>query len=110
MDRPWNKCIDAVKECLKKRGLYVRQAMRMVQDRSEWWGFVRRDAWFSPGDEPLTLTRCHSYGLSELYEAFEGWKSVDGQTYNLKGIKGKFSVCLIFLKLCFSFTIAHFMA
>ena len=26
----------------------------------------------SPGDEPLTLTRCHSCGLPELYEAFEG--------------------------------------
>ena len=29
----WN---DTVKECLKKKGLDVRQAMRMVQDRSEW--------------------------------------------------------------------------
>ena len=27
-------------ECLKKRGMDVRQARRMVQDRSEWWGFV----------------------------------------------------------------------
>ena len=49
----------------------------------------------SPGDEPLTLTRCYSCGLSELYEAFEGWKCVCGRAYNLKGIKGKFSVSLL---------------
>ena len=36
--------IDTVKECLKKRGLNVRQARRMVQDRNEWWGFVRGNA------------------------------------------------------------------
>ena len=33
--------IDTMKECLKKRGLDVRQARRMVQDRTEWRGFVR---------------------------------------------------------------------
>ena len=33
-----------------------------------------------------------------------------GRAYNLKGIKGKFSVFLLFLKLCFSFTVAHFLA
>ena len=32
--RPQKRWIDAVKECLKKRGLNVRQARRMVQDRS----------------------------------------------------------------------------
>ena len=37
--------IGTMKECLKKRGLDVRQARRMVQDRSEWWGFVRGNAW-----------------------------------------------------------------
>ena len=47
---------DTVKECLKKRGLDVWQTRRMVQDRSEWWGFVRRH---SPGDEPQTLIRCY---------------------------------------------------
>ena len=26
----------------------------------------------SQGDEPLTFTRCHSCGLSQLYEALEG--------------------------------------
>ena len=30
-----------VKECLRKRGLDVRQLRRMVQDRSEWLGLVR---------------------------------------------------------------------
>ena len=34
-----------LKECLKKRGLDVRQARRMVQDRIEWRGFVRVNAW-----------------------------------------------------------------
>ena len=43
--RPRKRWIDAVKECLRKRGLDVRQARRMVQDRSEWWGFVRGNAW-----------------------------------------------------------------
>ena len=43
----------------------------------------------SPGDEPLTLTRCHSSGLLQLYEALERWKSVCGRAYNVKGIKGK---------------------
>ena len=34
------KWIDAM-ECLRKRGLAVRQARRMVQDTSQWQGFVR---------------------------------------------------------------------
>ena len=63
----------------------------------------------SPGDEPQTLTRYHSCGLPQLYEAFVGWKQFCGQAYNLKGIKGKFSVFLHFLKLCFSFTVTHFL-
>ena len=37
--------VDTVNECLKKRGLDVRQARRMVQNRSEWRGFVRGHAW-----------------------------------------------------------------
>ena len=32
--RPMKKCIDTVKEYLKKKDLDVRQARRMVQDRS----------------------------------------------------------------------------
>ena len=37
--------IDTVKDCLKKRGLDVRQARRMVHDWSVWGGFVRGNAW-----------------------------------------------------------------
>ena len=33
--RPRKRLIDIVKDCLRKRGLNVRQARRMVQDRSE---------------------------------------------------------------------------
>ena len=43
--RPRKRWIDTVKECLRKRGLDVRQARRMVQNRSEWRGFVRGNAW-----------------------------------------------------------------
>ena len=43
--RPRKRWIYTVKECLKKRGLDVRQAKEMVQDRSEWQGFVRGNAW-----------------------------------------------------------------
>ena len=39
--RPQKRCIDTVKDCLKKTGLDVRQARIMVHDRSEWLGFVR---------------------------------------------------------------------
>ena len=38
---PRKRWTDTVKECLKKRGLDIRQASRMVQDRSEGRGFVR---------------------------------------------------------------------
>ena len=37
--------INTMKECLKKRGLNVRQARRMAHDRSEWQGFVKGNAW-----------------------------------------------------------------
>ena len=32
--RPRNRWIDTIKDCLKKRGLDVRQARRMVHERS----------------------------------------------------------------------------
>ena len=38
--RLWKRWINTVRECLRKRGLYVRQARRMVH-KCEWWGFVR---------------------------------------------------------------------
>ena len=43
--RPRKKWIETVKECLKKSGLNIRQAKRMVQDMSVWRGFVRWNAW-----------------------------------------------------------------
>ena len=43
--RPRKRMFDTVKECYRKRGLDVRQARRMGQDRSEWRGFVRGSAW-----------------------------------------------------------------
>ena len=36
--------IDPVKKYLRKSGLDVRQARRMVQDICEWWRFVRGNA------------------------------------------------------------------
>ena len=38
--RPWKRWIDTVKDCLKKRGLDVWQARRIVHDRSLWGGNV----------------------------------------------------------------------
>ena len=38
--KPRKRWIDTVKKCLKKRVLDDRQTRRMVQDRSEWRGFV----------------------------------------------------------------------
>ena len=46
---PRKRWIDTIKDCLKKRGLDVRQARRMAHESC------------SPRDDPLTLTRCHSY-------------------------------------------------
>ena len=42
--RPRNRWIDTMKDCLKKRGLDVRQARRVVQDSSGWLRFVRGNA------------------------------------------------------------------
>ena len=44
VSRPRKRWIDTVKECFRKKGLEVRQAIRM-HDRSEWLGFLRRNAW-----------------------------------------------------------------
>ena len=33
--RPWKRWIDTLKDCLSKRGLDIRQAKRMVHDRSK---------------------------------------------------------------------------
>ena len=42
--RSWKRWIDTAKECLRKRGLDVREPRRMVQDRSEWWE-IEGNAW-----------------------------------------------------------------
>ena len=49
LGRSWKRKIDTVKEYLKKKCLDVRQARRMVQDWSEWRGFVRGNAWSVAG-------------------------------------------------------------
>ena len=41
--RPRKRWIDTVKKYLKKKGLDIKQARIMVQDRSEWQGFVREN-------------------------------------------------------------------
>ena len=61
--RSRKRWMDTVKECLKKKGFDVRHARRMVQDRSEWWGFEGECMGRNPEEEPLILTRCHSCGL-----------------------------------------------
>ena len=43
--RPRKRWIDTVKDCLRKVSLEVRQTRRIVQDRSEWRGFVSGIAW-----------------------------------------------------------------
>ena len=60
---------------------------------------VRRRMGGSPGDEPLTLTRCHSYGLPQLYEAFVGWKSIlwPSPSIQLKGHEGEILFIFTFL-------------
>ena len=53
-----------MKEFFFLRGLDVRETNRIVSDRSEWWGFKRRECMgCSLRDEPLTLMRCYSWGL-----------------------------------------------
>ena len=45
--------------------------------------------------------------LDKMPQLYEGWKPVCGPAYNLKGIKWEISVFILFLKLCFSFNVAH---
>ena len=66
VSRPRKRWSTTVKECLKKRGLDVRQGRRMIQDRSEWQGLVRGNAWaVSRGTNPdldgMWVVSCHSY-------------------------------------------------
>ena len=43
--RPRKRWTDTLKEGLKKRGMDIRQARRMFEDRNELRGFVRGNAW-----------------------------------------------------------------
>ena len=43
--RPWKRLTDTVKECLRKRGLDMREARRMVWGRSKWRGNMKENAW-----------------------------------------------------------------
>ena len=43
--RPRKRWFDTVKDCLKKMDLGIRQAKKMVHDRSVWREFVRRNRW-----------------------------------------------------------------
>ena len=51
----------------------------------------------SPENEPLTLTRCHSCGLPQLYEVFEGWNSVLWPSLQFNGHKGEIFFFFSFL-------------
>ena len=53
--RPRKRWIDTVKDCLKKRGLDVRQVRRMVHDRSVWRKYVRGMHGALPGGCTLDL-------------------------------------------------------
>ena len=44
MGRARRKWIDTLKNCLKKKGLDVRQAKRMVHDKNVWGRFARGNA------------------------------------------------------------------
>ena len=50
--RVWRRWVDTLKDCLRKRGLDVRQTRKMMQDRSKWLGFVRESVWGIAGMNP----------------------------------------------------------
>ena len=78
------RCIDTVKDRLKKRDLDVRQARRMMHNKRIWRVLLGGVNEVLPGDEPLTLTRCYSCETPQPYEALERRKSVCGQAHNLR--------------------------
>ena len=61
---------------------------------------------YSSGDEPLTLTRCYSCGLSQLYETISGggFSVARPTTY-----RHKVDIFLSFTLFCI-LTFAHFVA
>ena len=60
LGRSRKRWMDTVKDCLIKRGLDIWQARRMAEV------FEGKCMGLSPGDEPQTLTRCRSCGLSTI--------------------------------------------
>ena len=67
--RQWKRWIETMKDCLRKRGLDVKKARRMVQGSSEWCGVCEGECiGCNQGDEPLPLMRWNSCGLSQLYK------------------------------------------
>ena len=77
-----------------------------MKDRSEWWGVCERECMGCSPD----LDEVHSCGMPQLYEAFEGWKSVCDRAYNLKEHKGEilcFSSFLSFVSLLLSLISWH---
>ena len=59
-------------ECLKKIGLNVVQARRMVYDTNEWREFVRVIAWGVAMGKNQNLMRRYTRGLLQLYETLRG--------------------------------------
>ena len=55
-------------DCLKKGGLNVGQARKMVCGKDEWWDCLGH--W--SGDEPLNLTRCNGCRLLLEFEILRG--------------------------------------
>ena len=106
MGIPRKRWIDTVNECLRKRGLDVRQARKMVQGRSEWRGFVRGNEWgVAWGMSPRPRRDATVEGYRSYMKPLSGnlWPSLQ-----LKGCKWKKFVFLLFLKLCIFFTVTHF--
>ena len=102
--RLWKRWIDTVKDCWKKRGLDVRQARRMVHDRSVWQGFLRGECMGRcPVDEPLTMTSCYSL-MKPWRVEIRLWPSPQ-----FKSIKGKitFFVSFSFTNLLLSLILWH---
>ena len=66
--RPQKRWIDNMKECFRKRGLDLRQLRKWCRIEGVCEGECMG---CSLGYEPLTLMRCYSCGLPQLYESLE---------------------------------------
>ena len=94
----WKIGNDTVNDGLKKRKFW------MLDIQGDWCmiglngrGLSGGMLGHSPGDELLTLMRCLSCWLLQLYEDPLGWRVICDQTYNLCGKKGgRFFFFLLF--------------